>query len=348
MQKFLNTTNRNIIWFKRTFDAQELEMRPPFQRNPVWTERQQSYLIDSILQEFPIPELYMQEIVTPEGKQRHVVVDGQQRINACLQFMEGVFALDGDMSPRYADMTFEDLLSEDKKRLYEYSFVVRMLPDMPEENLRGIFQRLNRSTVNLTPQELRHATYWGPFIKLVEALAEHEFWTESGIFSPNDIRRMGDVEFMSELVVAMLHGHQNKKQSLGEWYQVYEKSFEAEETVRSAFLKVLGEIDQLLPNIAKTRWRKKSDFYSLFLVLHDQVPHLPFASERRDLVAATLHAFGTDVTAALKKGDGTSSVTPQVLAYAAAVDRAASDLANRRSRHKVLSDALGFSVETAA
>ena len=67
MSKFLNTTNRTIAWFKQAHDNDELVMKPPFQRNPVWTYPQKSYLIDSILNGFPIPEIYMQEFVDESG-----------------------------------------------------------------------------------------------------------------------------------------------------------------------------------------------------------------------------------------------------------------------------------------
>ena len=61
-----------------------------------------------------------------------------------------------------------DLSPDDRKKVFEYNFIVRLLPEMPDEELRAIFQRINRNTVTLNLQELRHATYWGPFIKLME------------------------------------------------------------------------------------------------------------------------------------------------------------------------------------
>ena len=58
-KNYLNTTNRNIAWFKGAFDRNELDMKPPFQRNPVWVTRQKSFLMDTILNQYPIPEIYM-------------------------------------------------------------------------------------------------------------------------------------------------------------------------------------------------------------------------------------------------------------------------------------------------
>lgn len=214
MQRYLNTTHRNVAWFKKAADAQELDIKAPYQRNPVWSDRQKAALIDSILLEYPIPELYMQEFVDESGTERHVVVDGQQRIRAVLSFLAGDFEL-SDESPVAPGLEFEELTPAQRKKLFEYSFVVRQLPDMPDEEIRAIFQRINRNTVTLNPQELRHATYWGPFIKLMEELADAEQWEAFAIFSANDRRRMMDIEFISELTIAHLNGPQNKKANTG-------------------------------------------------------------------------------------------------------------------------------------
>ena len=89
MSSFLNTTNRNVVWFKETAATHQLDMAPPYQRNPVWLEKQKSYLIDTILNGLPIPELYMQTTVTADGVAKYTVVDGQQRIRSVLEFLEG-------------------------------------------------------------------------------------------------------------------------------------------------------------------------------------------------------------------------------------------------------------------
>ena len=80
MENFLHTTHRTVWWFRKTFLDAELELHAPFQRNLVWTDIQKAYLLDTILNGYPIPELYMQDVTNEEGDERHIVVDGQQRI----------------------------------------------------------------------------------------------------------------------------------------------------------------------------------------------------------------------------------------------------------------------------
>jgi hypothetical protein len=296
MQRYLNTTQRTVVWFKKTYESGDILIKAPFQRNPVWSERQKSALIDTILLEYPIPELYMQELTEATGDQKHIVVDGQQRIRAVLSFLSGEFELD-DESPHWGGLSFDDLSPDDRKKVFEYNFIVRLLPEMPDEELRAIFQRINRNTVTLNQQELRHATYWGPFIKLMEDLADLDFWNVAGMFSANERRRMLDAEFVSELAVAVLNGLQNKKKNLEEFYQQYETTFEDAEHLKGIFVKVLGEIEQLLPDISKTRWRKKSDFYSLFIKLARHVPALPLSSESRKQTSDILLEFSSNVDA---------------------------------------------------
>jgi len=328
-----------VVWFKKAFDANDLVLKAPFQRNPVWSDRQKSALIDTILLEYPIPELYMQELTDATGNQKHVLVDGQQRIRAVLSFLTNELELDDD-SPNWAGLSFDDLSPDDRKKVFEYNFVVRLLPEMPDEELRAIFQRINRNTVTLNSQELRHATYWGPFIKLMEELADLEFWASASIFSANDRRRMLDVEFVSELAVAHLNGLQNKKKNLEEFYQQYETKFEASESVRTTFVQVLGEINQLLPTITKSRWKKKSDFYTLFLTFAKHRDALPLTKDRRVKATEVLNNFGNDVDRVISEESGTSVTDQRVQSYVRGVERAASDLGSRHAREVALESIL--------
>src|SRR3954469_14537437 len=104
MSDFTDTTRRTVAWIKRAIDEDMLEVRPPYQRNLVWLDPQKSSLIDTILHSYPIPELYMQDITDSSGNERHYVVDGQQRIRACMEFVEGDFELDAEESPDFAEM----------------------------------------------------------------------------------------------------------------------------------------------------------------------------------------------------------------------------------------------------
>jgi hypothetical protein len=167
----------------------------------------------------------------------------------------------------------------------------------------------------------------------MEAIAEMDWWAVSGVFTPNDFRRMLDVEFISEIAVAFLHGLQNKKSSLDKWYATYEKEFPDRNRLLVVFQTVLGELSHLLPDMSATRWRKKSDFYSLFLVLANHVEKLPLTRSGRQQATRLLREFATSVDTYL---GGDNKMPKNVIKYGDAVERAASDLANRRARAESL------------
>jgi hypothetical protein len=337
MSDFTETTRRTVAWIKRALDADILDLRPPYQRNLVWLDPQKSSLIDTILHGYPVPELYMQDLIDSKGNERHFVVDGQQRIRACMEFVDGEFELDKDESPRYAEMTFDDLSDEDKKKVWGYPFIVRLMPDIPEDEMRDIFKRINRYNMALNKQELRHATYWGAFITCMEGLANHEYWVSSGVFSANDFRRMLDVEFISELAIAVLHGQQNKKASLDRWYRTYEQEFDDRAEIEERFERVLGEFNAAIPDIKSTRWRRTSDFYTLFTTFAAHSDRLPLSQAGRAATRSRLLEFGVEVTAALASQAPVGvKVSAGAERYARNVERAASDLARRQQRTKEL------------
>lgn len=347
MATYLKTAPRSVLWFKQVHERNELEMKPPFQRNPVWTDKQKSYLIDSILNEYPVPEIYMQEIVSDKGEVKYILVDGQQRIRAILEFVNNQFAIDSKDTPQWGDLTFEELRPEEKKRIYEYDFVARYLPDIDDTQIRAIFGRLNRNNVALNAQELRQSTYWGTFIKTMNEIAEYENWGKLDIFTSNDIKRMLDVEFVSVLTIAVLNGHQNKNLTLDKYYQLYEKEFEQRNYIKELFDSVLRELLAVMPT-ETSRWYKRTDFYTVFLVFAKHKDKLPLSAEKRALAKSKLTTFGLQIDSmvSINKVEEESEAALEsvnfpsnVLLYGQAM-RASTDLGSRRRREEALESEL--------
>ena len=340
---FLHITHRTVAWFRKAAAEDSLVIAAPFQRNAVWTLKQKAYFIDTILHGLPIPELYMQDVAHADGAEQHIVIDGQQRIRAATEFVNGAFSLEGeDVAEGWRGKRFDDLTEAEKRAVFAYKFVVRILPPMPEEEVRAIFSRLNRNTVALNEQEIRNSTYWGPFIKCVQGMADEDpFWGESGIFTADDHRRMRDHEFISELVVAWLHGVQNKKDRLDHYYARYERKFSERKAVETRFRKTTAEIARLCPDLRRTRWRKKSDFYTLFLALLKHADAFPLSESEREEASARVLGFADAVDEALKLGEGeTGGHDRRVLDYARHVVRATSDKSSRVARTMALEDYL--------
>jgi len=127
---------------------------------------------------------------------------------------------------------------------------------------------------------------------------------------------------------------------LEEFYQQYETNFEDQEKLRSIFIRVLGEIEQLIPNLTKTRWRKKSAFYTLFVKLARHVGQLPLAADQRTIVAEALRGLASAVDRVITEEVAPEEVGPRVVDYVKYVERAASDLGPRKERERVLDEVL--------
>jgi hypothetical protein len=119
-----------------------------------------------------------------------------------------------DNQSQWKNLTFLDLTDNQKSAFYAYRFMIRYLHTEDDAAVKDVFRRLNKYLTPLNAQELRNATYMGPFVRLVETLADNEYWAENRIVRPASIRRMGDLEFVSELLIGVLHGPQGGSASI--------------------------------------------------------------------------------------------------------------------------------------
>ena len=171
-----SSSDQTISWFRDRYHDASLVIQPTFQRNPVWAAKQKCYLIESILLKLPVPEIYIQQITTPNGDTTYAVVDGQQRLRTVLQFIghEGDpaelefndFALDKlEPGSVWKDKTFAELSDFERQAFYSYRFSIRFLDTANIDDVRDMFRRLNKFLTPLNSQELRNATYSGPFVR---------------------------------------------------------------------------------------------------------------------------------------------------------------------------------------
>lgn len=225
-------TSYRIAQYYQWNKQNSLELSPPFQRKPVWSLRNKCYLIDTILNNFPIPEVYIQVITDYKGNTQYTVVDGQQRIRAILEFIDGEYDLLEDECPTFAEKYFKDLPDGVKQEFWNYPLVTRELETNSLEDVKNVFRRLNKYVVPLNPQELRNATYGGHLLTLVNTIADtDDFWSENKIVTPNDIKRMNDAEYISELFLGMMEGIQQKNQSgIDSFFQKHDQKFSDRES----------------------------------------------------------------------------------------------------------------------
>jgi hypothetical protein len=124
----------------------ELKTNPDWQRDPVWAAQKKPALIHSLLNEIPIPEI---TLWLKDGK-IYVVVDGQQRLLAILDYMNGDFKAN--------ESFFEDLTEEESKTLLETKITILLLSaENTEEEVIAYYKLRNSTSTALTAGELLRA-----------------------------------------------------------------------------------------------------------------------------------------------------------------------------------------------
>ncbi|SEM24172.1 Protein of unknown function DUF262 [Paenibacillus sp. cl141a] len=267
-------TNQSIADLRDWANSNTLEITPDFQRKEVWSRAAQIMLIDSILKNIPMPKIIVQSIIR-DGRIYRKVIDGQQRIKSILSFMRDEYALTKPYEGPYKGKKFSQLPEEEGNQVQTafLSYVIDFneLKNATEENAREIYSRLNKYNIPLNKQELRRADFPGDFLNLSELKAEIPFFDESRIFTAANSKRMGDVEFISELLAATIEGPQDKKETLDNFYIEY-GNWEEEHRKKtdSEFAHVINDIDYIFNEdlkLSNSRFRQKSDFYSLYLAI---------------------------------------------------------------------------------
>src|SRR6266404_1830182 len=114
-----DVTLQTVSWLNGRRLDQTLEISPKFQRRPVWLEKERSALISTICSDLPFPEIYIQVVTDPQtGNQKHIVVDGQQRITSIFMFIDGLVALPDD--GEWNGQTIRTLSAEQLGRFWAY------------------------------------------------------------------------------------------------------------------------------------------------------------------------------------------------------------------------------------
>ncbi|MFI2369030.1 DUF262 domain-containing protein [Streptomyces sp. NPDC018833] len=177
-----------------------IDLAPDFQRRAgIWSDRDQSRLIESLLLRIPISNFHMAQ----DDEDKWAVVDGVQRLTAIARFMEprltglGPLTLRGlDYLYRFDGSTYQDLTGRLKIRLRETQLTVHIMQQgTPEAVKYNVFSRINTGGMPLKPQELRHALVRGPVREFLADLAEDPAFGEATRWSVSD-ERMADREMV--------------------------------------------------------------------------------------------------------------------------------------------------------
>lgn len=263
----------------------ELALSPSFQRRPVWPKKAKSYLIDTLSRGLPIPIVFLREITDIDTlKTIREVVDGQQRLRTLISFIDPTalkdfkesadsFQVARSHNSELANKTFAELPDRIKKNLLAYQIPVHVLPpDTPDSQVLDIFRRMNATGTKLNNQELRNAEFFGQFIQSVYASAHGNLqrWRRWGIFSEQQIARMDEAEFVSELYILILNGiSEQSKPVITRAYKDYDVNFNERDLVEERFSHTMSAIEDIFGDrIRATRLSNRGIFYAYFAAIY--------------------------------------------------------------------------------
>ncbi|MGL5063323.1 MAG: DUF262 domain-containing protein, partial [Microcoleus sp.] len=266
---------QTVSWFWDLYTRKLLDLEPPYQRRSVWNQEYKDFFIDTVLNGYPAPAIFLYQEITEQGISKYSVVDGKQRLSTLFEFAENKFPV-GEKATltRLSGKSFKELENEVKQNFWKYQFAVEYVPSNDEGIINDIFNRINRNVSKLTPQELRHAKFSGGFITTVEDLTD---WMASIL--PENFpsipararKQMKDVEFVALLLLFLEEGVKSYRQDdLDKAFNDRDLAWEEEAEIETEFKQVILSIKKLLEssppyiNLCKTKLKNQADFYSLF------------------------------------------------------------------------------------
>jgi hypothetical protein len=131
-----------------------LNIRPAYQREFIYKEKQRNEVINTVFKSFPLNTMYW--AVAGDGFE---LMDGQQRTVSICQYVSGQFSVDIDGSPKM----FHNLTPDQKQKILNYELQVYQCKGTESEKLDW-FKIINIAGEKLTNQELRNAIYTGPWL----------------------------------------------------------------------------------------------------------------------------------------------------------------------------------------
>lgn len=261
------STSLTISEFYDNYLLKKYRFNITYQRKSgVWSEDKKSFLIDSILKNYPIPAIFLRPCVdTASGKTVYDVVDGKQRLETIVSFIENRIALTTyfaedafidesniEKATEIAGLTFEEIKDKNSdfpdyiKQFWTYALNIEYLYEQSEELVASVFDRLNRNGEPLTRQELRNAKYAGSaLLNTIKELTADAFWQDK--LSRLKSVRMEDDEFISELFFLVLENKilESSQDVLDILYEKYCNDIVKIESAKVKFKEILMYIDQL-------------------------------------------------------------------------------------------------------
>jgi hypothetical protein len=228
---------------------------PDYQREMVWSAKQQSRFIESILIKLPVPFIFAADVKDGPRQGCLEIIDGSQRIRTLDNFLSNKLTLEGlTRLSNAVGLRFTDLSKPRQLRFKRSTIrVIELTEQADEDARREMFERLNSGGTKLTSMEVRRGVVDGPFMQFVSECAEYALFRNLVVLSERNAKRK---EF-EELVLrffAYLNNYLNFQKSVESFLTDYLRdmnsgfSDQVKLEMRTEFEKVLAFVDVNFPN----------------------------------------------------------------------------------------------------
>lgn len=172
---------------------------PDWQREEVWGVEKQRRLIDTVLRGWKLPKFYF--LKTSDAPEQFDVVDGQQRLNAIWEFLDGNLALSEESAAAFGGKTYTSLPANVSDAFDDYEIEYDEIVGATDEEIRDFFQRLQEG-VSLNSSERLNAVA-SKLRDYCVACAKHVFFSKTVAVAN---RRYGHFDIVAKVVTIELEG----------------------------------------------------------------------------------------------------------------------------------------------
>lgn len=291
LKESIPSNSTKIIDLYNKIDSDILDTRPNFQRKLVWKKQHKFQFIQTILMNFPFPEVYVAsaEMDVEKLMAKEIVVDGQQRLTTIVDYIKGI----NDFKDQTKVPAFEQLSNDEKKDFLNYLVIVRDLKDMKMDLIKEIFRRINNTEYSLNAVEKTNAQYgdgefsifckqivdssYNPTDDVTDIVLEKQiklklnnFFLDNNVFSDNDKSRMFDIQYAMLIVSTILEGnYYGRSLKVEEYLKKYNSSFELYQKALDSLIKSVDIILKLHLN-KKSYWYNKANLFTLIIELSNK------------------------------------------------------------------------------
>lgn len=294
-----------------------------FQRNLVWREIHNQDFIKTILLGLPFPQIFISKGKVDVASMSTVscIVDGQQRSNAIIKFIENDFDVDG----KY----FDDLSAEEKSQFLKYEIAVIELDiENDDPKVLQIFQRINRTSNALTVVEKLASEFSVSEYMLVGKLLSNQIYTENSfevedfkedpnipktffewarkqkirkfvslitgrnIYNPREVARKVHLMHVLNIMTTLLAGFFNRNELSLKFLEDYSENFLDKDIIVEK-LENTADVILKLKLKSKSYWYNKANIFSLIIAVANNIELLD--TDAINKLKTNLEEFENDV-----------------------------------------------------